>query len=210
MAWKRVAPGDTNPAGEGTAFYAQGEAGERQALEARLREMEAEVRRREEAAYRRGLEEGAASEREKLAAPLREAAQRLAAQVQELAETRVRVRREAEEDVVRLAVAIAQRILRRELNTDPAALLGLVKAALDRVEAREVLRLRVAAANTAMVEDALRDVEMPSRFEVVGDAGLEPGAVILETVRGDLDASVTTQLGEIERGLTDLLRQRGI
>lgn len=211
MAWRRVAmegAGGTASGGQAPA-WAPSDGGEREALEARLRELEAELGRREEAAYRRGLEEGAAAEREKLAAPLKEAAGRLAAQVRELTGLRTRVRREAEEDLVRLAVAIARRILRRELNTDPAALLGLVKAALERVEAREVLRLRVSPENVSMVEGALGEIEMPARFEVVADAGLEPGAVVLETVRGDLDASVSTQLAEIERGLTDLIRRRG-
>jgi len=32
--------------------------------------------------------------------------------------------------------------------------------------------------------------------------------VIFETSRGDLDASIDTQLGEIERGLADVVRRR--
>ena len=54
-----------------------------------------------------------------------------------------RFRHEAEEDVVELALAIARRILHRELTVAPEALLGLVKAALEKIEAREVHRVRV-------------------------------------------------------------------
>jgi flagellar assembly protein FliH len=43
--------------------------------------------------------------------------------------------------------------------------------------------------------------------EVVPDAAREPGALIFETERGNLDASVETQLEQIERGLTDRLRR---
>jgi flagellar assembly protein FliH len=39
----------------------------------------------------------------------------------------------------------------------------------------------------------------------VADASREPGAVIFETQRGNLDASIESQLQEIERGLTDRL-----
>jgi len=179
-------------------------------MEARLAQLEVEMRRREEEARRQGFAEGEAAQREKLAAPMHEAARRLADQARELAELRTRVRREAEQDVVKLAVAIARRILRRELNVDPAVLLGLVKAALERVEAREVLRLRVHTDDARMVEKALKGAEMPARFEVIGDPGLEPGAVILETLRGDLDASLETQLSEIDRGLMDLVRRRSV
>jgi flagellar biosynthesis/type III secretory pathway protein FliH len=44
---------------------------------------------------------------------------------------------------------------------------------------------------------------------VVPDAARELGSVVFETERGSLDASVDTQLEEIERGLTDRLRRQG-
>jgi flagellar biosynthesis/type III secretory pathway protein FliH len=43
---------------------------------------------------------------------------------------------------------------------------------------------------------------------VVADASREPGTVIFETARGNLDASVDAQLQEIERGLVDRLRKQ--
>ena len=41
-----------------------------------------------------------------------------------------------------------------------------------------------------------------------GDGSRDPGVVVFETDRGNLDASVESQLGEIERGLADSLRRR--
>jgi flagellar assembly protein FliH len=46
---------------------------------------------------------------------------------------------------------------------------------------------------------------LPQKVEVLSDPGLERGAVILDSKRGGLDASVETQLAEIERGLADLV-----
>jgi flagellar assembly protein FliH len=43
--------------------------------------------------------------------------------------------------------------------------------------------------------------------EVVADSSRSPGDVIFETERGYLDASVDSQLQEIERGLADRLRK---
>ena len=37
---------------------------------------------------------------------------------------------------------------------------------------------------------------------------LTQGSAVFETSRGELDASVDTQLAEIERGLTDVLERR--
>ena len=45
-------------------------------------------------------------------------------------------------------------------------------------------------------------------MEVVADSSREPGAIIFETARGNLDASVDAQLQEIERGLVDRLRKQ--
>ena len=44
---------------------------------------------------------------------------------------------------------------------------------------------------------------MTARFEVVAEPRLERGAAIFETTRGSLDASIETQLDEIQRGLID-------
>jgi flagellar assembly protein FliH len=43
--------------------------------------------------------------------------------------------------------------------------------------------------------------------EVVADASLDRGAVVLETNRGNLDASIETQLREIEIGFADRFRR---
>jgi flagellar assembly protein FliH len=43
--------------------------------------------------------------------------------------------------------------------------------------------------------------------EVVADAAREPGSVVFESERGNLDASVESQLREIERGLADRMRR---
>jgi flagellar biosynthesis/type III secretory pathway protein FliH len=44
-------------------------------------------------------------------------------------------------------------------------------------------------------------------IEVIPDPSRQPGALVFETERGNLDASIETQLLEIERGLTDRLRK---
>ena len=132
---------------------------------------------------------------------------RTARAIEELSGLRHRFRHEAEEDVVALALAIARRILHRELTMTPDALLGLVKAAIEKIEAREVHRVRIRPEDAPMVKQFLQNMGLPQHVEVVSDPGLERGAVILDSSRGSLDASVQTQLAEVERGLADLVRR---
>jgi flagellar assembly protein FliH len=126
----------------------------------------------------------------------------------ELARLRQRLRAEAEEDTVKLAIAIARRVLHRELATDPEAILGLVKAAFGKLNARETHRLRISSEDAAAIDENLARLELPPRVEIVRDPSLRRGSVVFETSRGELDASVDTQIAEIERGLADVMKRR--
>jgi flagellar assembly protein FliH len=128
--------------------------------------------------------------------------------VRELAAARQQARHEAEDSMVKLALAIARRILQREISTDPEAVLGLVRTGLDRVNARETHRLRLAPGDAQIVLDNRADLSLPAAVEVVADATLAPGSAIFETSRGELDVSTQTQLLEIERGFADLMVRR--
>jgi len=153
-----------------------------------------------------GRAEGEAQARQALQAEIQPVLQKLASALYECSELRGRLRSQAESDLVRLAIAIARRIIGREINTDPEAITGLVKAGLEKLRVQEVLRVRLHPDHKARVAEYLARFGA-SHVEVLGDPSCPPGAIVLETSRGNLDASVDTQLREIERGLTD--RSRG-
>ncbi len=199
----RVLPRAAADGGAGGAAAAEAAAWER-----KLRALEAEVQAQARAAYERGRAEAEAAARAEAHAALAPAREAFGRLVEELAALRGRLRREAEYDVVKLAVAIAARVLRRELTADPEALLGVVKAAVERLNAREVHRLRVSAGDRERIAAHVTELGLPPAVEVTGDRSLPPGSVVFETVRGHYDASVDTQLAEIERGFADRLGLR--
>jgi flagellar assembly protein FliH len=100
-----------------------------------------------------------------------------------------------------LAITIARRVLNREMATDPEAILGLVKAAFQRCDARETYRLRVSPTDAEVVRENREPLRLPPAVEIVSDAGLARGSAIFETSRGELDASAATQLAEIREAL---------
>jgi flagellar assembly protein FliH len=156
-------------------------------------------------AYERGQREGEAAAVRRMGEQLQGKIEHLSRSIEQLALHRGKIQREAEPELVRLAMAVARRILRRELSVDPEALLGIVKAGLERIESAEIHRVRVhpeqARALAALLEGAAR------RVEIAADAGLPVGAVIFETSRGSLDTGLETQLKEIERGFADIYPQ---
>jgi flagellar assembly protein FliH len=201
VAWKQVPLSDADQ-GRGPASRPPDPA------EATARiEQQSEQRVRE--AHASGIREGEAAGRKRTAAELEPVLERLARSIEELAGLRAQMRREAEADMLRLALDIARRVLRREMGMDPDALRGVVLAALEKLQGQEVFRVRVHPSHAALVSGLLRKSGTAQPVEVIADASRAPGDAIFETERGNLDASVDAQLCEIERGLADCLRRRG-
>ncbi|HUB31566.1 MAG TPA: FliH/SctL family protein [Bryobacteraceae bacterium] len=201
VAWRPVASPRRQPAAPAAQIPAPDQA-------ARLAEQEQECQRKVREARAAGMREGEAAGRSRAAAEVQPVIERLGRAIQDLAALRPRLRRQAEADTLQLALAIARRVLRRELAVDPEALHGLVLAALEKVEAREISRVRLHPSQSAAVSAWLRQAAAGQTIEVVADPACQPGAAVFETERGDLDASVETQLHEIERGLADCLRRQ--
>ena len=172
---------------------------------ARIAQLQLQMEQRVREAHAAGLKEGEAAGRSRAAAELQPVIERLSKAIEDLAGLRPRLRRDAETDMLKLSLAIARRILRRELAVDPEALHGLVLAALEKLQGQEVCRVKVHPSLAPPVKACLQKGLAGAAVEVVADPSAPPGTVIFETGRGNLDASIESQFQEIERGLTDRL-----
>ncbi len=226
VSWRRAGePEPQTPPAEGdTEFDAEAKAAAeiallRQAvgtLDSRLTAAAQSAAEREARALEMGRQEGHAAGRQAGAAAAEdecrraigavqaEAAERSAGAAAQAVDLRRRLRQQMEADLVSLAVAVARRIVRRELTVDPEALMGIVKSAVERIAARELLAIRVAPPDAPRVSARLAELHLPGRVEVIADSTLAWGSVLFETERGQHDASVDTQFEEIDRGLADL------
>jgi flagellar assembly protein FliH len=169
-----------------------------------------ETEQRVQAAYQEGYAAGLAAGMHQAAERIKPVIASFASMIQELAQTKKHFRQEAEASTVGLALAVARRVLYREIAADPDAILGLVKAAFDKCNARETQRLMVSPADLAVIQEYAPRLGFPPGLEIRSDAKLARGSVVFETSRGDLDASIDTQLLEIERGFTDIIRRRAV
>jgi flagellar assembly protein FliH len=196
---------ESEPAGFDRQIISQAEeiAGLRHEIERLRLDSERRIREGTEA----GRAEGASAARQAMNERLETELARAAKLLEQVAGAGAKLRRQAEEDLVRLAVAIARRVLRRELTVDAEAMLGLVKAAFARIDQREVFQARTDPASEPAVQRIIQSAEAGRRVKLVADPSLRPGSLILETSRGQLDASVETQLDEIQRGFIDLVQR---
>jgi len=155
------------------------------------------VRVRDEAA-REGRDAGAVEGRE---AARREESQRLAEGVRrildEVERHRSRLEAEAERDVVRLAIAIAERIIKAEVKRGTTVAENNLRAALKRAVRGHGLEIRLHPDDAAR----LRPAGEAGGATFVADPSISPGGCVVHTSAGTVDADIRTQLDEIERGL---------
>ena len=117
--------------------------------------------------------------------------------------------RKIEVEVVQLALAIARRILHREAAVDPLLLAGIVRVALDRLESKTEVVLRVHPNVASQWRTFFAgNVEPGHAPEVVEDPSLEVGRCMLQTPLGSTELGLEAQLKEVEQGLMDLQAQR--
>jgi len=172
-------------------------------LKTRMSELETTAVRRNKEVRDAAYIEGEKAARDQDAASVRTVVEKLAQSIQDLAGMRAKLRGQAEADVVRLALAIAKRVIHRELSTDPDSIIGLVKVALEKLRLQETVRVRVHPDHVKIVKEFLSRSAGAAHIEVSGDAAIGPGGVIFETTRGEFDVSTDVQLDEIQKGLTD-------
>jgi flagellar assembly protein FliH len=119
--------------------------------------------------------------------------------------------RRVEQELVRLTLAIARKILHREAQVDPLLLTGILRVALDKIGADTNTRLRAHPSDIDVwreyFEHAQEQFPIP---EMIGDPEIQAGRCILETELGTTEIGLETQLKEIEQGFIDLLAQRPV
>lgn len=161
-----------------------------------------------EAGRQRGRQEGHQIEREAQAAAAKSEEERrkreLARLIEEFATGRDLFLSAVEHEVVKLALAVAARILRREAQMDPLLLTGAVRVALGQLAGTTEMQLRVPAAQIDMWSEAIALVpHLTIKPVVIAGEGMRVGDCVLESKVGTVDLGVRSQLGEIERGFFD-------
>ncbi len=122
----------------------------------------------------------------------------------QVANDRARFVHEVEPEVVRLALAIAARILRREAQMDPLFLIGAVRVALGQLAATIEVRLRIPASESELWIETMEHIpNLKIRPAVVPDDGMQIGDCVIETEMGSVDLGLRSQLHQMEMALVD-------
>jgi len=188
-----AAPAHATTSGEGAGA-------ELAAARATIQRLENEIA----AARRQGYDAGRMESEQKARTELEGVLAKLVNAITELAGMRSEMRRRAEQDVVKLALLIAKRVLHRELTVDENAMTALARVAFETLARSEKYNVTVHPRFAQAIAAAL-PAGIASKVRIEQDASREPGTLLIESPDGLTDASIDTQLEEIGRGLTDRL-----
>jgi len=160
-------------------------------------EAEVKVREASEAGYQRGLEKGQAVFEESIA--------ECAASLHAAAEAMQAARRDfldgLEPQAAALATLIAERVLQREVRTDPDLILATARRALEQIADRQQMRLRVNPADLAALREhevtLLEGFEAGVELHIEADDAVAPGDCLVDSQRMHVEARMERMLADV-------------
>lgn len=220
LGTERVSPGDTGagtpldrelvPMRTGEPECRSGEGTRRQREAAEIaQEMERRAAEVEREAYLKGFQQGEAAGLEMGQAKLAPLLRDLDAVLAQLTRAREEVVRANQAQLVELALAIAARILHREIEQSTDQILQTVEEVLSLVGAGDRVRLRLSQADFQNLLD--HQGELPAlahlgdRVTLEVDPAMIRGGCLVLTETGSVDATIETMFDEMRQALTGKL-----
>lgn len=178
-----------------------------QQAELLVRQAKTEAAEIEKQAYERGFIEGEKAGKEVGEKTLEALLKQYAKRLEELNDMRKEIFAASEREVLRLALEIARKVIRREVSVDEELILTLVKVALNRVAEQTVMTVRVNPRDYQSIQRYQAAYSPTSSLnegvKLIEDPSISRGGCLIETESGIIDARIEEQLREIEKGFLE-------
>ncbi len=126
-----------------------------------------------------------------------------------LAEKKI-VAKKLEKEIIELVISSVKKVLNYELEKDHKLLLNLVESGIEKCTYTDSLIVRVSTNDYEIVDSSKNKIYMMTEgidnIEVKKDPALDDGSIIIETISGTVDASLKTQIRQIEQMFYDILK----
>ena len=126
---------------------------------------------------------------------------RLTQTLEEMTGLRTQMIRQTEQQLVRLALAVARRLVHREIALDPDLLIAIARVAMDRLGEMAQVTVRLNPEDYTATAGSRERQWAGSQVTVIADARLPRGGCRIESDFGSVDASVDAQLQELAQAL---------
>jgi flagellar assembly protein FliH len=155
----------------------------------------------EREAFAKGYEQGERAGAEAGAKRAEAMLRRLSDTIQELADVRRAMIRETERQMVQLAMAIARRVVRREVSIDSELTLTMARVALERLGDSTAVTIRLHPDDFEATCRQREALLAGSHVTVTPDSAVSRGGCLVQSDFGYVDASVDAQFQELARAL---------
>jgi flagellar assembly protein FliH len=120
---------------------------------------------------------------------------------------RDKIIRESEDELVKLVMLVARKVILREITEDRSILTGVVQNALAGLSAREEITVRINPDDYLLVtsgrDDVLRNELLNDRLLLKPDPSVAAGFCLVDTAMGTIDASLDGQMDQLYRSLIE-------
>jgi flagellar biosynthesis/type III secretory pathway protein FliH len=148
-----------------------------------------------------GVQGSLAAQKADLQAKLTPVFEALSASLAEVENLEAQLVQASEAEVVRLAVAIAERVVRAKVEHDPAWMREVLAEALRQIPDRRAVVIRMHPTDAGVAREHLNELgtRVPGlvKLEIVDDNGLQRGGCILQSLGTTLDAGVANAVGRL-------------
>jgi len=160
---------------------------------------EAELQQKLEAAFHKGIDEGRQQTERGLANVFRSLREAIDATMR----LREKVLRESEEDLLKLAIMVARKIVQQEIRHDPQILANIVGETVSCCSDLDKITIRLNPDDCTLVSANrnfyLSGIGANTQVSLIPDEAILPGGCMVDTVTGTIDARIDVQLDEIYR-----------
>jgi flagellar assembly protein FliH len=151
-------------------------------------------------AFTRGYTQGERAAADAAVARGEQILRRLSSAVDELNALKADVLQRAERDIVQLSLAIARRIVHREISLDPELVATMARVALDRLGQPAGARIHLHPDDCATVTKG-RGLAAGGAVQIVADVNVGRGGCRVHSDLGQIDLSLDAQIAEVEAAL---------
>lgn len=162
-------------------------------------------------AYIRGFNKGERAGIDAAAEKIESLHAMLAGAIEQLDRVQKQIRQDSEKEVVELALAVSERIVRQELATKRETIVDVVREALKKVDHQQAVVIRLNPADMPFIDASRLQVSDPAgqansiRVRLEADETIGSGGCFIETESGDVDARIETQLDIIKAAFREKL-----
>jgi flagellar assembly protein FliH len=154
----------------------------------------------EQEAYTRGFADGERAGTQAATSQADAMVRRLSSALTDLASLRRETMRRSERDLVRLALAIGEGIVLREVEADRGLLLAMAQKAIARMGERVTATIKLNPKDYQLLTQSGRTLGGDG-VTVTADPAVPPAGCLIQTPFGEIDAGIDTQTRELARAL---------